>query len=193
MLFDGPLFHVAKITRFSHRSLFVADVALSLMPSGNMPPRHASTMFVPTSLAYPVRVRGGWGHLSCSAADKSRSVIPGISSSRFWVRIFRVRRVIQRCCSRTLLSDMNVFTSSYACLRGLVVVMTSGSSKTGSPTSQVCRGCDTPLKKIAHNKYSISDNNRRKHHANHTRPARLLKTCAYVGVDEVDNDIVWVP
>lgn len=25
----------------------------------------------------------------------------------------------------------------------------------------------------------------------HTRPARLLKTCAYVGIDEVDNDIVW--
>jgi hypothetical protein len=24
-----------------------------------------------------------------------------------------------------------------------------------------------------------------------TRPARLLKTCAYVGIDEVDNDIVW--
>ncbi len=24
-----------------------------------------------------------------------------------------------------------------------------------------------------------------------TRPARLLKTCAYIGVDEVDNDIVW--
>lgn len=25
----------------------------------------------------------------------------------------------------------------------------------------------------------------------HTRPARLLKTCVYVGIDEVDNDIVW--
>ena len=24
-----------------------------------------------------------------------------------------------------------------------------------------------------------------------TRPARLLKTCVYVGIDEVDNDIVW--
>jgi hypothetical protein len=24
-----------------------------------------------------------------------------------------------------------------------------------------------------------------------TRPARLLKTCVYVGVDEVANDIVW--
>lgn len=25
----------------------------------------------------------------------------------------------------------------------------------------------------------------------YTRPARLLKTCVYVGIDEVDNDIVW--
>ncbi|NDE17042.1 hypothetical protein EBZ80_19150 [bacterium] len=28
-------------------------------------------------------------------------------------------------------------------------------------------------------------------HGARTRPARLLKTCAYVGLDEADNDIVW--